>query len=170
MKPDKKAAVLPLQQPSWTFGLDVVLEDLCLECGKPALGHHHLSADAEAIVKELKRVQPARVPIAVPGLADVLADPSVLDRLPVEALIALRRRVRGLDADIERAISLGFLSHTQNHDDVAVLTPAALAERWGVSEAKAREMYRAALYRKEQVTHRVWRKGTKPKRTKGQAP
>lgn len=90
--------------------------------------------------------EPARVPsspVAVPTLAEVLADPGVLVHLPADVLVALRHHLRVVDADLERAITLGLLSNHENHDDdIAALTPARLAERWGISEAKARELCR----------------------------
>jgi len=46
----------PMKQGAFAFGL--IWVDLCKVCGKPERGHHHLSADAEAIVKELKRTEP----------------------------------------------------------------------------------------------------------------
>ncbi len=41
----------------------------------------------------------------VPGLADLQADPGLLDRLTLHVLADLRRQVRHLDADLEAAIT-----------------------------------------------------------------
>ncbi len=45
------------------------------------------------------------VPLAaVPSLAQLQADPGLLERLPVDALVDLRRQLRHLDADVDAAI------------------------------------------------------------------
>ncbi len=72
-----------------------------------------------------------RFPVAVPGLADVAADPGVLDDLPVETLAVLRHQLRVLEADIERAVTLRLIPVVE--DDVAVLTVAAPATRGDLS-------------------------------------
>ncbi len=46
----------------------------------------------------------ARIPLAVPTLADVLADAGVLDRLPVDTLAELKRQAAHLGADIGAAL------------------------------------------------------------------
>ncbi len=95
-----KPIVLQDQQGVLTFGLE--WEDLCAECGEPARGHHHLSAEVEMIVRELKRVQ---------------------QPMP---------------------------------DDVMVLTPARLAERWAMPVAKVRELCRAGLIPARKLGPKEW--------------
>ena len=85
----------------------------------------------------------ARLPVAVPGLADVLADPGVLDRLPVDVLVALRGQVRHLDVDLTMAIDR--LTATGGHQE------PEMGEVLGIDEAAKRlGTSPDSLYRKRQ--------------------
>ncbi len=44
--------------------------------------------------------EPKRLPVSVPSLADLQADQSALDRLPVDELLGLQRQLRHLAAAI----------------------------------------------------------------------
>jgi len=88
--------------------------------------------------------EPARFPegpVAVPTLAELQADPSALDRLPLDALVALRRQLRVLAADLTARLVAGFQGDG-GLGAVAVLTPARLAELWSMPAAKIRELCR----------------------------
>jgi hypothetical protein len=51
-------------------------------------------------------VVPLPVPTGAPGLAEVLADPGLLAKLPVRALLDLRRQVRHLEVDLDHVLVL----------------------------------------------------------------
>src|SRR5262245_41071188 len=44
-------------------------------------------------------------PVAVPTLAELQSDPGMLNRLPLDILVELRRQVRRLDADLDAEIA-----------------------------------------------------------------
>jgi hypothetical protein len=80
--------------------------------------------------------------MAGPTLPELQADSSALGRLPLDALVALRRQLRVLAADLEQEVTARLLAGFQGDgglDAVAVLTPARLAELWSMPAAKVRE-------------------------------
>lgn len=85
-------------------------------------------------------------PVSVPGLAEVLADTAILDRLPLDALVVLQRQVRYLDADVGAAITRQMLQANgpvaHGFEDVSILTTKQLADMWGMAEAKLRALCR----------------------------
>jgi Helix-turn-helix domain len=99
----------------------------------------------------------ARLPVVVPGLADVLADPDLLLRLPADVLIALRHQLRVLETDLERILTLRLVRHENPElDDIGVLSPAKLAELWGMPVAKVRELCRAGLIPARKLGPKEW--------------
>jgi hypothetical protein len=81
---------------------------------------------------------PPRHPLA-PTLAEVQADPTILDRLPVEALVALRRQVRHLDAYLDAAVIRQLAQAHHKPEIGAVLAVKQAAERL---ETSADSLYR----------------------------
>jgi hypothetical protein len=76
-------------------------------------------------------------PAAVPSLAEVHADPTILARLPLTGLLRLRREVSHLAADLEVALFTALAQVTppdapQNPD--RLLSPEAAAARFGVTK------------------------------------
>ena len=80
---------------------------------------------------------PSTVPVQVPSLAEVHEDPTVLLRLPLSVIVYLRRQVSHLAADIDTAL-FRAIGRTSQHDEHPnpdrLLTPAAAAERFGVTK------------------------------------
>ena len=77
---------------------------------------------------------------AVPTLAQVSADPTILDGLPLDVLVNLRRQIRHLDADLHAAIDRQTLSGHREPTMGDVLDVETAAKRLGTS--------RDSLYRK----------------------
>jgi hypothetical protein len=100
----------------------------------------------------------AHLPVAVPDLAAVVADPAVLVRLPADVLIALRAQLQHLDVEIALAVDRTRLQPTQDRqpDDIMILTPAKLAAFWGMSSAKVRELCRARLIPARKMGPKEW--------------
>ncbi len=75
-------------------------------------------------------------PVPLPGLAEVLADPTALDRLPSDALIGLRQRARHLIVDLDAAIARHAMLTRQPRQQQAeqdrLLTPKEAAALYGV--------------------------------------
>ena len=79
-------------------------------------------------------------PVPVPSLGEVLADAAILGRLPLEALIGLRRQVRHLDADLDAALARRVALGTDRPESIEVV---------GVEEAaKLLDTSTDSLYRK----------------------
>ena len=81
------------------------------------------------------RHKPGSAP--VPSLADVSEDPTVLARLPLSAIVGLRRQVSHLAADIEAALftAMGQTGlGDEPPDPDRLLTPEAAAARFGVTK------------------------------------
>ena len=98
-------------------------------------------------------------PVAVCTLAELQADPSALDRLPLSALLALRRQLRVLAADLEQGVTARLLDGFQGDgglDEVAVLTPARLAELWSMPTAKIRELCRTGRIPARKLGNKEW--------------
>jgi hypothetical protein len=79
--------------------------------------------------------EPAARPslVRVPTLADVQADPDVLNRLPVGVLVDLRRQVQHLTADLDAAIS-HHVAQTPGQSDISqVLDKNEAAKRLDTS-------------------------------------
>ncbi len=73
-------------------------------------------------------------PTQVPNLAQVQADPTLLDRLSVDTLVDLRRQVLHVDADLKAAISRQILRRLRETDMGDVLDVKTAAKRLGTSE------------------------------------
>jgi hypothetical protein len=98
-------------------------------------------------------------PVAVRTLAELQADLSAPDRLPLEALVALRRQLRVLAADLEQEVTARLLAGFQGDgglDAVAVLTPARLAELWSMPVAKIRELCRSGRIPARKLGNKEW--------------
>ena len=79
-------------------------------------------------------------PVPVPSLGEVLADAAILGRLPLEALIGLRRQVRHLDADVDAALARRLALGADRSEPIEVV---------GVEEAaKLLDTSTDSLYRK----------------------
>jgi hypothetical protein len=106
--------------------------------------------------------EPARFPegpVAVPTLPDRQADPSALDRLPLDALVALGRQLRVLAADLEQEVTALLVAGFQGDGGlgaVSVLTPARLAELWGMPVAKIRELCRSGRIPARKLGNKEW--------------
>jgi hypothetical protein len=106
--------------------------------------------------------KPARFPpgpVAVPTLAELQADPSALARLPLDALVALRRQLRVLAADMDEEVTARLLAGFQGDcglDAVAVLTPARLGELWSMPAAKIRELCRTGRIPARKLGSKEW--------------
>jgi hypothetical protein len=79
------------------------------------------------------------MPLAVPSLAEVQQDPTILTGLPVSVIVDLRRQVGHLAADLEAAFSQAMAQAGAQHHDAEVerdrlLTPDAAAARFGVTK------------------------------------
>jgi hypothetical protein len=74
--------------------------------------------------------------VAVPGLAELQADPAILSRLPLDVLVDLRRQVRHLDIDLDAAITrqvvVGQPRQAQAEPD-RLLSPKEAAALYSVS-------------------------------------
>jgi len=75
----------------------------------------------------------------VPTLGEVQKDPAILSRMPLAVIVDLRRQVSHLVADID-AVFFSTVVKAQRPDHYAealpdqLLTPAAAAERFGVTK------------------------------------
>jgi len=101
---------------------------------------------------------PAR-PIVLPTLVELQVNPSALDRLPLDALVALRRQLRVLAADLEKEITARLLARFQGDGGlggVAVLTPARLAALWSMPAAKIRELCRTGRIPAKKLGNKEW--------------
>jgi hypothetical protein len=95
----------------------------------------------------------------VPTLAELQADLSAPDRLPLDALVALRRQLRVLAADLEQEVTARLLAGLQGDgglDAVAVLTPARLAELWSMPAAKIRDLCRSGRIPARKLGNKEW--------------
>lgn len=98
-------------------------------------------------------------PIAAPALADLQADPSVLDRTPVAALLALRHEARLLAAEIERALMARLLAEPRREGhsgEVGVLTTGRLAAMWGMKDSKIRQLCRSGRIPAKKLGGKEW--------------
>lgn len=86
----------------------------------------------------------AKSPPSVPNLAQVQAERSLLDRLPVDALLALRRELGHLGIDVDMAITVRQMTPApaQPADTDRYLTVAQVAERTGLSRSHLYELAR----------------------------
>jgi hypothetical protein len=78
-------------------------------------------------------------PARLPSLGDVQADPAILGRLPVAVIVDLRRQVSHLAADLDAAFFSAMTEARRLEPKAEVspdrlLTPAAAAERFGVTK------------------------------------
>ena len=83
--------------------------------------------------------EPHPLTATVPTLADVHKDPAILSRVPLAVLVDLRRQVSHLAADLDAALcsAVAATLHLDQRPVVApdrLLTPAAAAERFGVTK------------------------------------
>jgi hypothetical protein len=95
----------------------------------------------------------------VPTLVELQADPSALDRLPLEELVALRRQLRVLASDLEQEVTARLVTGFQGGGSlgaVAVLTPARLAELWSMPVAKIRELCRTGRIPAKKLGNKEW--------------
>ena len=75
----------------------------------------------------------------VPTLGEVQKDPAILSRMPLAVIVDLRRQVNHLVADIDAAFYSAVVEaqrpdhHAEARPD-QLLTPAAAAERFGVTK------------------------------------
>ena len=84
-------------------------------------------------------------PPLVPSLAQVQADRSVLDRLPVDALLAIRRELGHLGVDVDMALTVRQLAPDPAQPAEAAdryLTVGQVAERTGLSPSHLYELAR----------------------------
>lgn len=115
----------------------------------------------EADVKDAMS-QPAGFPVGQATaftLAELQAEPSTLDRLPLGALVALRHQLRVLAADLEQEITERLLTGFREDsglDAVAVLTPARLAELWSMPAGKIRELCRTGRIPARKLGNKEW--------------
>lgn len=110
-------------------------------------------------VRMSERVHQPDGPMAAPTLAELQADPSLLDGLPVDALVALRFEVRVLAAEIERSVTTRLLSGPGPDaypGDVDVLTTGRLATLWGMKNAKIRELCRTGRIPARKLGTKEW--------------
>jgi hypothetical protein len=75
----------------------------------------------------------------VPTLGEVKNDPAILSRMPLAVIVDLRRQVSHLAADIDAAffgavVAAQRLDHQVEARPDQLLTPAAAAERFGVTK------------------------------------
>jgi hypothetical protein len=98
-------------------------------------------------------------PMAAPTLAELQVDPSLLNALPVDALVALGFEVRMLAAEIERSVTTRLLAgpgRDAYSGDVGVLTTGRLATLWGMKNAKIRELCRAGRIPARKLGTKEW--------------
>src|SRR5258706_9011355 len=101
--------------------------------------------------------EPKRLPVSVPSLADLQADQSALDRLPVDELLGLQRQLRHLAAAIEREVMARLLVGSRDGSaEIGVLTPARLAELWSMPAAKIRELCRTGRIPARKLGPKEW--------------
>ncbi len=83
-------------------------------------------------------------PPLVPSLAQVQADRSLLDRLPVDALLALRREIGHLGVDVDMALTVRQMAPApaQPAEADRYLTVGQVAERTGLSPSHLYELAR----------------------------
>lgn len=95
---------------------------------------------------------------SAPSLADVLADPAVLEGLTEHALLAMRRQVHTLFADLEHAVTVRLLAgpHGADFSDLGVLTIGGLAKLWGMKDAKIRELCRTGRIPARKLGTKEW--------------
>ena len=88
----------------------------------------------------------------------VLAELPALDHLPVDALLALRRQLRMLAADIEREVTARLLAQFSGDGatDIGVLTTARLAELWEMPAAKIRDLCRTGRIPARKLGPKEW--------------
>lgn len=95
----------------------------------------------------------------MPTLAELQADPSALDRLPLAALVALRRQLRVLAADLEQEVTARLLARFEGDgglDTIAVLTIARLSELWSMPAPKIRELCRTGRIPARKLGNKEW--------------
>ncbi len=78
-------------------------------------------------------------PVLSPSLSEVMNDPALIDRLPLGALVDLRRQLRRLDADLDagilRLMAQGSRQQRgQEPEPDQLLTPEVAATRFGVKK------------------------------------
>ena len=83
--------------------------------------------------------EPHPLTATVPTLADVHKDPAILSRVPLAVLVDLRRQVNHLAVDLDVALISAVvetrrLEHKTEVTPDRLLTPAAAAERFGVTK------------------------------------
>lgn len=95
----------------------------------------------------------------VPTLVELQADPSALERLPLDALVALRRQLSMLAADVEQEVTARLVAGSDGDGGlgaVAVLTPARLAELWSMPATKIRELCRTGRIPAKKLGSKEW--------------
>jgi len=98
-------------------------------------------------------------PVAVPTLAERRGDLFALNRLPLDALVALRRQLRVLAADLEQEVTARLLAGFQGDgglDTIAVLTTARLSELWSMPAPKIRELCRTGRIPARKLGNKEW--------------
>lgn len=83
--------------------------------------------------------EPHPLTAIVPTLADVQKDPAILRRVPLAVLVDLRRQISHLAADLDAAVCAAIVEARQPEPKAEgspdrLLTPAAAAERFGVTK------------------------------------
>ena len=79
------------------------------------------------------------VPVAMPSLAEVQQDPTILTGLPLPAIVDLRRQISHLTADVD-AVLYQTLTEARTKDQRSdaepdrLLTPETAAARFGVTK------------------------------------
>lgn len=88
----------------------------------------------------------------------VLAELPALEHLPVDALLALRRQLRVLAADIEREVTARLVAQFRGDGatGIGVLTTARLAELWEMPAAKIRELCRTGRIPARKLGDKEW--------------
>ncbi len=79
------------------------------------------------------------VPVAMPSLAEVQQDPTILTGLPLPAIVDLRRQISHLTADVDAVLyqTLTEVSTKDQRSDAEpdrLLTPETAAARFGVTK------------------------------------
>jgi len=95
----------------------------------------------------VKRPAPVSVDLMpTPGLQEVLADRTLLDRLATSVLLDLRRQVRHLDADLDAALYLRTTAALEHHEPERLMSVPDAAPRLGLTAPRLYELIRQGRF------------------------